>query len=128
MTDYGEDFSCTTDLDTTLSTVSGPMVVVEAVLRRWSTPTGGLLEDPNYGFDLSAYCNADVSPRDVAQLSSSLNAEAEKDERVLECLSTVSLGRDDVLSVTANLTLLDGEEFTLVLAVTAVTVELLRVE
>ena len=128
MTDYGTDFSCTTDLDTTLSTVSGPMVVVEAVVRRWSTPTDGLLGDPNYGFDLSAYCNADVSPRDIAQLSSSLNAEAEKDQCVFECLSTVSLMRDGTLTVTANLTLLDGEEFTLVLAVSAVTVELLRVE
>lgn len=127
-TDYGEDFSCVEDLETTLSTVSGPMVVVEAVVRRWSTPTGGLLGDPNYGFDLSAYCNADVSPRDIAQLSSSLNAEAEKDERVLECLSTVTLASDGTLTVTANLTLLDGEEFTLVLAVSAVTVELLRVE
>jgi hypothetical protein len=128
MTDYGTDFSCTTDLDTTLSTVSGPMVVVEAVVRRWSTPTGALLGDPNYGFDLSAYCNADVAPRDIAQLVSSLNAEAEKDERVLECTSSAVLGSDDVLTVTANLTLLDGETFTLVLAVSAVTVELLRVE
>ena len=128
MTDYGTDFSCVEDLETTLSTVSGPMVVVEAVVRRWSTPTGGLLGDPNYGFDLSAYCNADVTPRDVAQLSDSLNAEAEKDERVLECTSTVTLATDGTLSVTANLTLLDGEEFTLVLAVSAVTVELLRVE
>ena len=128
MTDYGTDFSCTADLETTLSTVSGPMVVVEAVVRRWSTPTGGLLGDPNYGFDLSAYCNADVSPRDIAQLTTSLNAEAEKDERVLECTSTAVLGTDDVLTVTSNLTLLDGEEFTLVLAVSSVTVELLRVE
>ena len=128
MTDYGTDFSCTSDLETTLSTVSGPMVVVEAVVRRWSTPTGGLIGDPNYGFDLSAYCNADVSPRDIAQLTTSLNAEAEKDERVLECTSTAALGTGDILTVTANLTLLDGEEFTLVLAVSSVTVELLRVE
>jgi hypothetical protein len=38
------------------------------------------------------------------------------------------LGSDDVLTVTANLTLLDGETFTLTLSVDSVTVELLRVE
>jgi hypothetical protein len=128
MTDYGTDFSCTTDLEATLSTVSGPMVVVEAVVRRWTTPTGALLGDPNYGFDLTSYCNADVGPRDIAQMSDGLNAEAEKDERVLECTSTVVLGSDDVLTVAANLTLLGGETFTLSLAVDSVTVELLRVE
>jgi hypothetical protein len=128
MTDYGTDFSCTEDLETTLSTVSGPMVVVEAVVRRWSTPTGGLLGDPNYGFDLTSYCNADVGPRDIAQMVDGLNAEAEKDERVLESQSTAVLGSDDVLTVTANLTLLDGETFTLTLSVDSVTVELLRVE
>jgi hypothetical protein len=41
VTDYGQDFSLSTDLDTTLGVSTGRLVVVEAIGRRLQTPRGG---------------------------------------------------------------------------------------
>lgn len=128
MTDYGQDFSCATDLETTLVTVSGRTTVIHAIVRRLGTPRGRLKDDADYGFDLAGYCNDDVSPRDLAWIQSQIEAECLKDERVIGALATVALGAGDVLTVTLALDLSDADSFTLVLAVSAVTIETLSVE
>lgn len=126
MTDYGTDFACVDDLETTLVTVSGSRVVAEAVARRLLTPTGRLIGDANYGYNLGDWCGADVGPRDIDEIQAACAAEAEKDERVLSA-SCVATFAADVLTVTLTGFLLTSEAFSLVLAVSAVTVEILEV-
>ena len=69
----------------------GFQVVAEAVLRRWSTTRGRLVDDPNYGENLVDMISDDLSPRDVARKQQALAAEAQKDERVLKAVVTLTL-------------------------------------
>ena len=126
VTDYGQDFSLVDDLDTTLGVVSGKRVVAEAIARRLITPTGRLIGDANYGYDLNQWCGADVGPRDIDEIQASCAQEAEKDERVRSASSTATLA-SEVLTVTLAAVLIGGETFSLTLAVSAVSVELLQV-
>jgi hypothetical protein len=128
VTDYGEDFSCASDLATTLGTASGRTVVVEAIARRLTTPRGRLLGDEDYGFDLTDYANDDVSPADIAWIGSQVEAECLKDERVSLANTTAVLGAGDILTVTVAIVLSDGDAFDLTLAVSSVSVPVLSVE
>jgi hypothetical protein len=105
--------------------VSGRRCLGEAIARRLQTPRGGLIDDPNYGFDLSGELNDDVTQEDVARMSSSIEAECLKDERVFGATATVVFANGTLL-VTIKLTDSAGP-FLLVLQVTSVTLELLTV-
>lgn len=128
MTDYGQDFSLATDLDTTLGVSTGRLVVVEAIGRRLQTPRGRLIGDADYGFDLAGYLNDDVTPSVIAWIQSQIEAEALKDERVVMADATVTLATSDVLTVKLALVLSDGDSFDLVLTIDAVSVPVLSVE
>lgn len=128
MTDYGQDFACATDLDTTLQTVSGRTVVVEAIARRLDTPRGRLIGDEDYGFALADYLNDDVSPATIAWIQSQTEAECLKDERVSLVTATVTLATSDVMTVTVAIVLTDADSFDLVLSVSDVGVAILSVE
>ena len=84
-TDFGSDLSCVQYLDPRCIVVTGRLLLAEAIVRRWITPRGELIDDPNYGTDITAYINDDVTPRDIATLKSAMAQEAEKDERVNSC-------------------------------------------
>lgn len=88
---YGTDLSCVTDLSPTLAEVDpeSPTAIVEAVIRRFITPRGGLEDDRDYGLDLRAYCNRGVTARDLRALSGVLRAEALKDDRVSDAQVTL---------------------------------------
>lgn len=66
MPDYGTDLSCVVDLDAGLAEVTGNTLLAQALARRLITPRGGLLDDPNYGYDLTQFLNADIGPTDLA--------------------------------------------------------------
>ena len=124
--DFGTDLSCVTDIASDGRTVSGFLVVGQAIARRWSTPRGRLIGFPNYGYDLTQFVNADMSPRDIASLIAGAEAEAKKDERVDACSVTATLGADGTLTVTGEIQTGQGP-FTLTVAVSSVTITLLNV-
>ncbi len=127
--DFGLGWSCTTDLTMPSIMVTGFRIVAEAIIRRWLTPRGGLLEDPSYGYDLTDAIGEDVGPSDLARMSQAAAEEAQKDQRVRACYVTMGLintGDNPTLSVQARVETADGP-FTLVAAVTNVTVTLLQV-
>jgi phage baseplate assembly protein W len=126
MTDFGSDLSCVTDLDPTGAVVSGRRLLAEAIARRLQTPRGGLIDDPDYGYDVTDFLNDDLSPRDLALMATNINAECAKDQRILSANSTVTLAAGGVLMISVGLTDLDGP-FDLVLAVSDVTVAILKV-
>ena len=68
--------------------------------------------------------NADLSPTELRSIEASARRIASEDERVFDAVASATLaGRS--LTVSVRLTLIEGETFTLVLAVGSVSVEVL---
>jgi phage baseplate assembly protein W len=126
MTDFGTDISCVTDLADDGRSVTGRMVVAEAIARRLITPRGRLIDDPDYGFDLTAYLNDDLTPTELGALRSGAEQECLKDERVEQAEIEAVLDSAGLLTVNIDLTVADGP-FALVLAVSATSVTIISV-
>lgn len=124
--DYGTDISCVSDCSPEMAEVSGRRSLLEAIARRLITPRGRLIDDPNYGFDLTQFINDDVSPADLARIKSGIEAEGIKDERVISIVAGLNLLASGVLIVTVDITDEAGE-FSAVLSVNAVTISILTV-
>lgn len=122
-TDFGTDVSTFPDLD--FIPISGQAAVGEAVARRLMTPRGSLPFLPNYGTDIRNRLNDTITPEQLASLRSSIEAEAEKDERVERAEATVTyLDASHTLLIALKLTTGTGP-FDLVLRVSQLSVELL---
>ena len=132
MTDIGTDLYCISDLDPAGRTVSGPEALAQAIARRLQTPRGALAaigDDPDYGLDLRDYVGDDVGAaieaEVEAEVEAAVRAECLKDERVRDVDVTVAVsGR--ALTVGLRVASTQGA-VRLVLAVSAVTVDLLKV-
>lgn len=114
------------DLSTPSYMATGFQCVAEAVLRRWSTGPGQLIDDPTYGYNLTDLLSDDLSPADLAYAQQQAAAQAELDERVLQATVTLTLSVAGVLSVVAYLVTAAGP-FKLVASVSAVGTQLLLV-
>lgn len=124
--DLGTDLDLTTDLGLRWNLVTGNKNLGRALARRLSTPRGALPWDPNYGFDLRDSLNAGLTQTQLSQLRGAVSSECEKDERVLRCDADVSYNaRTSSLTVGLTITTATGP-FSLILLVTAVTVDLLN--
>lgn len=88
---YGIDLSCVSDLTSDMQQVSGRIALAQACARRLQTPRGGLIDDPNYGFDVVGEIDDDMSTADIARLGAQIDAELRKDERVLDSTTTATL-------------------------------------
>jgi len=122
---YGTDLSCVFDLDPGMVEVSGRLLLAQACVRRLITARGTLIDDLNYGFDVTQFLNDDLDPADLARIASSIDAELTKDERVFSSSTTVSLALN-VLTISTQMTPSAGPTFQLTLAVNAVSVALLQ--
>lgn len=125
MADLGSDLSGVTDLTAEMLEVSGRMCAVQAWARRLITPRASLVDDPNYGYDLTDYIDADVTDQEIKEIQGGVDEELVKDERCLACTSVVTF-LSGALRVTAACQDADGP-FRLVLQVTNVTAEVLEV-
>lgn len=131
MVDFGTDTSCLTGLRTGRF-ASGPRLVAESLFRRFRTTQGTLRggeAEQNFGFNLADLIGSVQTPSDQAALPGRVEAEALKDERVDTV--TVTMLQAQVgpgLSWTIGI---EGDTaegpFSLVLAVSAVTVEVLGI-
>src|SRR5882724_5139925 len=99
-TSFGLDWSCVSDLDPRGATVTGFRIIGEAIARRLQTPRGGLLDDPNYGYDLVGELNDDMGAGDTGRIAASVTAECLKDQRVTAATVTVTFVTSGVLTVT----------------------------
>ena len=131
MAALGIDLGCvfasnSADLDPTGIEVSGRTCLAQAIARRLLTPRGRLLDDPNYGFDVAGYMGDDLSTSDLAQIRAGIENECVKDERVEGATAELTLAANGTLLINVTLSDADGP-FTLVLAVSAVSVSILSV-
>jgi len=126
--DYGTDLAAVPDLDPAMPAVTGRLVLVEAIARRFSTPRGGLFYDADYGLDLREYLNEGFTTTDLYALRAEVETEARKDERVVSASARLRIDHATA-TLTVSLELRDGAgPFSLVLAVDAVTVAVLTAQ
>lgn len=131
---YGTDSYCYDRL-VTGQLVSGPELVAQAIYRRLTTARGTLRDGDDglvYGIDLQDFVGRMATESAVVVLPDIVRAEVLKDDRVerVEVLATPVKGTDGLVSITLELDvyLLDsGEDFTLTLSASAVSVALLGV-
>ena len=114
------------DLSTPSYMASGNLVVAEAVLRRWTTSQGQLIDDPTYGYNLMDLISDDLSPDDLAYAQQQAAAQAQEDERILSASVNLDLSVQGVCNVSAVIVTAQGP-FKLVASVSAVGVALLLV-
>ncbi len=128
-TDYGSDVSCLVDgvldLDPYFRVITGTECVLEAVARRLTTSEGGLIDDAEYGAGLTSLVNAAVDNAALLDARSNCEAQCLLDERINDATVAFSV-EDGTLTASADVVLVDGETFSLVLAVSAVSVTVLQ--
>lgn len=131
-TDYGSDVHTPggvgvgLDLDPWFTSVAGPEAVGEACVRRLVTARGTLIDDPEYGYDIRAHLN-DHAPNAVA-IEAAVVDQLLRDERVRRASARATVDPvTGALAVSLVLLLAEGT-FRLVLAVSAVSVEVLATE
>lgn len=124
-TNYGSDMSLLMDLDPMGTVVTGRLLLAQALIRRWTTPRGRLLDDPNYGYAVTDELNDDLGPADINEIAANMDAEAIKDERVISSSTTVQFNAVDGNLITNTIVTDGGGPFKLVLSITDVTVTIL---
>lgn len=89
-TDFGRDLWCRTTLVTTRY-ASGIDLMVNALVRRITTPRGRLKYHRAYGFDVSQFTGLEITPSSVFGIQSELESEIESDPRVYDGSVTVTI-------------------------------------
>jgi len=123
--DFGSDISTFPTLDPNFRLITGTQVIFEAVLRRLMTPRGSLAYDLDYGTDVRGMLNASTTSSELFALQASIEAEAEKDERVLRADAVITQLQTFVYRIDLSLTTSAGP-FLLVLAATPTALTVLR--
>lgn len=125
---FGTDISCVDDIDPMFGLVSGETTLAQAILRRLSTPRGGLLDDPDFGYDVRALLCDEVTSTSLIAAKAAIANEVEKDERVRMCSADLAFDhRTSKLRIRLAVTTSRGP-FRLTLSADRVTVEILEVE
>lgn len=127
--DYGFDMWGTTDISPTLQDISGPELMAQVICRRWYTPPGGMISDPDaLTVDLRSYLSDDqnLNATTIARIKGTASAAALADPRVFSITVTADYDSDaELLTVTGAGQGADGP-FRLTVGVSSVTVELLN--
>lgn len=124
--DFGTDISNITDISKDFALASSLDNLGKALLRRLSTPRGGLFYDDEYGLDIRSYLSAGMNQPELLAFTAAVGGECLKDDRIKDCTVDASYRQADF---TLTLRLLCETEFgpyRLVLAVSAVTIEILN--
>jgi hypothetical protein len=84
----GSDISGVDDIDFALTLVDGRLALAQAILRRLTTPRGGLIGSPSYGYDLLRTIGAPVPASIVLQR---VTEQVLAEEEVLDASVAVAL-------------------------------------
>jgi phage baseplate assembly protein W len=118
---FGSDLACQDDLDPQFLELDGNdnRVIAEAMFRRLTTPRGTLADDPNYGLDVRAYLHRPGTASLLTEMQGAIRSEVEKDDRVEEGSTTVTVTQQDVKTITVFVSFVTASgPFSLTLAVT----------
>lgn len=124
--DFGVDIDCASDIGATLSVASGYRNLGNALARRYMTPRGDLFYDQDYGLDLREWINEGLTDSGISELVDLIEAEARKDDRVLDLSADVTFDRStSKLTVAMDIETAEGP-YRMILGVDEVTVQLLN--
>jgi phage baseplate assembly protein W len=126
LVDFGTDIRCVDDIDPHLRLVSGAENVACALARRLRTKRGKLFYARDYGRDLTAYVNADLTTTAMHDLRKDVERECLKDERVTEAVARVSWDASASMIVVLVRAKGSGRDMRLVLGIDSVTVTVLE--
>lgn len=109
------------DLDISFTPISGPRAVAEHVARRLISPPGSY-DDPDWGFDINSWLNANLLPQDLDAFEAAVRNEVLAVEGVDSAEITTTL--DDVagLVCVVEMTLSNEDEYELVFVLGADTI------
>ena len=109
------------DLDISFTPISGPRAVAEHVARRLISPPGSY-DDPDWGFDINSWLNANLLPQDLDAFEAEVRNEVLAVEGVDSAEITTTL--DDVagLVCVVEMTLSNEDEYELVFVLGADTI------
>ncbi len=109
------------DLDISFTPISGPRAVAEHVARRLISPPGSY-DDPDWGFDINSWLNANLLPQDLDAFEAAVRNEVLDVEGVDDAEITTTL--DDVagLVCVVEMTLSNEDEYELVFVLGADTI------
>jgi hypothetical protein len=116
------------DLDPAFGLVTGRLQLAQAIGRRITRRRGELGwigDDPDDGMDVRDYLGSDADATSAFRIEAQVQAEVMRDERVLAAEVKAAIA-DGILTLSLRLADADGP-FRLVLAVSAVTIDLLKV-
>lgn len=121
-TDYGKDVL----IGKVVSPISGSKNLINALVRRLSTMQGSLFYDPQYGYDVRQFINAEVDDQDIQQIETNVENQIEQDERVSSCRCTAQFDyQTQKMRLEVQVTPFVDRTFTLILSVDNLTVKLL---
>ncbi len=131
---YGTEIYCTSRLRTG-KYVTGRVALAHAIYRRLTTPRGTLRggdEEQTYGLDLPGMVGNVAAALLVRALPGMIAAELGKDDRISSVLPVVTASTDAAGAVSLEIAIRvvpvdEDEEFSLTLAVSTVSVELLGI-
>lgn len=129
---YGRDTSATTRIHRG-RVVSGTRLLAEAAFRRLITERGTLLDDPNYGFAVKQFLNADMTPARKAAAPGLIKLEIQKDDRLVDGSVAVDITEERMpngsleWTIDASAVGVDEGPFEFSVLVSDVTVELLAI-
>lgn len=109
------------DLDISFTTISGPRAVAEHVARRLISPPGSY-DDPDWGFDINSWLNANLLPQDLDAFEAAVRNEVLDVEGVDDAEITTTLDATAGLVCVIELTLTEAVSFELVFVLSADTI------
>jgi len=126
---FGDDIACDPEegIPATFDMVSERTALVQAIVRRFQTARGSLVDDPDYGFDLTGWVGKGADTAQLFAWQQALQAEARKDQRVRSARARLSTTPSGGLRFTLALETAEGP-FSLTVEVSEVSVQLLSVE
>lgn len=126
MTEYGYDVSTYPDLDPSGRNITSGRAVAECAARRLMTKPGLLsYTDDEDCIDLREYLSGATDRRALFSLASRVEAVVARDERVKSVSAGVVQSGDGLL-ITVQIDPVTGKAFKLVIATTAISVEVLN--
>ena len=125
---FGDDIDCGPDgLSPTFELVSERDALVQAILHRFQTQRGSLIDDKDYGLEVQAWVGKRVDTTQLWAWQQALEGEARKDQRVLSARARLTFDTiSQLLSFTLAVETAEGP-FTLTVAVSELSVDLLAV-
>lgn len=120
---YGRDLDCVSDCSDDFREIGPdtPLIIIQALARRYQTPNGSLIEDRDYGCDLCGSLHVGMTQAELRKLHTAAVGEALKDERIETASIRISFKSEtNTLTLAALITPRDPrlEPFPMVLTIT----------